>query len=187
MILLSLDPSLRSTGVAMFVDGQLVACERIRGIATTYDRVHRCRAMARAVFEWSCSHANLGAAQPSVLAVEWPQVYRASKSKGDPNDLLGLAGVCAAVATLYPGAEVRSYLPDEWEPCPKVSPERKARGLGPIDSEAFASPRGLRIAGLLSEAERACLIRSHDVVDAVGIGLFALGRLKKHRVFAGAV
>lgn len=179
MITLAVDPSLNSTGVALFDGVTLFGCGRLRGLAAGVDPAHRCRAMARAVFEFVDGH-------PDRLAVEWPQVYKSTRSKGDPNDLLGLAGICAAVAALYPRAEVKSFLPDEWQPAPKVSPERKARKLGPIDSEAFTSPRGLRIMGRLSDAERALVPMSHDVVDAVGIGLTALGRLKKQRLYPGA-
>lgn len=186
MILLAVDPSLRSAGVALYRDGQLVAVGRMRGIETTYDVAHRCRVMARDIMVWVADRA-LVIPSPDVLALEWPQIYRAAKSKGDPNDMLGLAGVCAAVAALYPMAEVRSFLPDQWEPAPKVSPERKRRGLGPIDSEAFTSPRGVRILSRLSDAERALIPMSHDAMDAVGIGLHALGRLAIRRVYHGAV
>jgi hypothetical protein len=185
MILLAVDPSLRSTGAALFSDGRLIGVARLRGLDPGADITHRCRAMARDVDAWV--ELQLTMAQPQVIALEWPQIYRAAKSKGDHNDLLGLAGVCAAVAALYPSAEVRSYLPADWEPAPKVSPARKARGLGPIDSEAFSSPRGVRIMSRLAEAERALVPQSHDAVDAVGIGLHHLGRLAPRRVYHGAV
>lgn len=185
MILLAVDPSLRSTGVALFRDRTLIAVGRLRGIAPESDIALRCRVMARDVDSWVERCLNM--AQPTALALEWPQTYRAVKSKGDPNDLFGLAGVCAAVAALYPGAEVRSYLPADWEPAPKVSPARKARGLGPIDSEAFTSPRGVRIMARLSDAERTLVPQSHDAVDSVGIGLHHLGRLAPRRVYHGAV
>lgn len=180
MILLAIDPSIRSCGVALFSDGVLYGCTKLRGLDPSCDLAHRCRAMARAVFEFVDG-------QPDRLVVEWPQAYRPGKSKGDNNDLFGLAGICAAVAALYPEAEVKSYLPDQWQPAPKVSPARKARGLGPIDSEAFTSPRGLRVMGRLSAEERGLVPQSHDALDAVGIGLHALGRLEPFKVYPGAV
>lgn len=182
MILLALDPSIRSAGVALFNDGVLYGCTRLRGISPEADRVHRCRAMALAVRDWVDDH-------PDRIACEWPRVlpYGANGATGQPNDLFALAGICAAVATLWPQAEVTSYLPDEWIKMSKVSPERKRRGLGPIDSEAFTSPRGKRVMGRLSAGERALVPMSHDVVDSVGIGLHALGRLEPHKVYPGAV
>lgn len=180
MILLAVDPSLRSTGAALFVHGQLVAVERFRGLTPNIDVAHRARDMARDIRDW------VGSAQPTLLAVEWPQIYRETKSKGDHNDLLGLAGVCAALAAMYPDAIVKSYRPAEWEPAPKVSPTRKAKRLGPIDSEAFTSPRGVRVMGRLLPAERELVPMSHDAVDAVGIGLHALGRLGRARIYPGA-
>lgn len=181
-ILLALDPSIRSCGVALFADGVLYGCAKLRGLDPGVDRVHRCRAMARAVYDFTDGH-------PDRIAVEWPRVlpYGAKNATGQPNDLFALAGICAAVATLWPGAEVKSYLMDEWPPAPKVSPERKRRGLGPIDSEAFTSPRGKRVVSRLSTDERALVPMSHDAVDAVGIGLHALGRLEPHKVYPGAV
>lgn len=186
MILLAVDPSIRSLGAALFRDGTLTACTKVRGcVVGGADRVHRARLIALEVSEWirTTPRHRLG---PDRIVVEWPQVYRAGKSKGDPNDLLGLAGVCAAVAALFPSAEVTSYLPDEWAPCPKVSLERRRRKLGPIDSEAFTSPRGLRVMGRLSPAERALVPMSHDAVDSVGLGLHHLGRLAPLKVYPGA-
>lgn len=181
MILLTVDPSIRSAGVALFADGRLYGCTKLRGIDTAVNVVSRCRAMAQAIAAFVDGH-------PDVVAVEWPRVlpYGAKGATGQPNDLFGLAGVCAAVAALYPTAQMESYLPDEWQPAPKVSAERKRRGLGPIDSEAFTSPRGLRIMSRLADDERALVPRSHDAVDAVGIGLYALGRLAPRRIYPGA-
>lgn len=187
MILLAVDPSLRSTGVALFRDGELIAVSKIRTACGPSDDIaHRARAMARDVAAWEARIPERQGGRPDALAVEWPQVYRTAKSKGDPNDLLGLAGVCAAVAALYPSALVTSYCPAAWEPAPKVSSARKLKKLGPVDSEAFTSPRGVRIMGRLSKTERVLVPESHDAVDAVGIGLHHLGRLAVARVFHGA-
>lgn len=192
MILLAVDPSLRSTGVALFRDDALLAVGRIRSeLHADHSSAARAAAMSYQIRDWYLTRVAAGmlagqAHSELTIAVEWPQVYRAVKSKGDPNDLFGLAGVCTGVIVALRPHASRAYLPADWEPAPKVSPERKRRGLGPIDSEAFTSPRGVRILSRLSEAERALVPQSHDAVDSVGIGLHHLGRLATRRVFHGA-
>src|SRR5690242_18015946 len=49
------------------------------------------------------------------VASECPQVYVAGKSKGDPNDLIELAGVVGRVAGGLGATSERSYLPREWK------------------------------------------------------------------------
>lgn len=126
-------------------------------------------------WHWDISPWNEAPARP-VLVVEWQQVYRASRAKGDPNDLLGMGFVSGAVAGLLQPAELVGYLPAEWCRLKKSTKHR----------EAFTSPRGLRIMSRLSPAEKALVPRFHDSVDAVGLGLHHLGRLAPRRIFPGA-
>ena len=111
-----------------------------------------------------------------MLVIEWPQVYRAGKSKGDPADLLPLVGVGMCLAgLLHPGA-IKSPTPAEWiGQLPKST-----------TGDPWASARGQRIGSRLSDVERGRVVPSHDAVDAVGIGLYCLGRLERRRVFPGA-
>jgi hypothetical protein len=108
------------------------------------------------------------------VVIEWPQIYRASKSKGDPNDLPGLAGVGMAIAARL-DVEVVSYLPRQW-----AGGTRKAETGDPLDS-----PRGRLVWRCLSPDERGRVVPSHDAIDAVGLGLHHLGRLQR-RVYPGA-
>jgi hypothetical protein len=101
---------------------------------------------------------------------EYPQVYRFSK--GDPNDLLPLSECVGAVKAallsheLIAGPEYwATYLPREWK--------------GQVPKDVMVS----RIQERLSKDERARVelprakSLSHNVWDAIGIGLKALGRL----------
>jgi hypothetical protein len=52
---------------------------------------------------------------------------------------------------------------------------------------AWGTPRGTLIAESLTTVERTIVHDQHDEIDAVGIGLWKLGRLVTRRVFPGAV
>lgn len=178
--LLALDPSVRSVGVALFRRGELIAAKRITRKSDGADIGQRCHAMARDVAAWAHGvHAD-----PRCYVYEWPQVYAAVKSEGDPNDLIGLSAVGAALGgILWASAAARNTvieivtpLPAEW-----AGQLPKTKSGDPWDS-----PRGHRIASRLDKHERARVPAQHDVLDAVGIGLFALARFERTRVFPGS-
>ena len=172
--LLAVDPGARGCGVALFRGGALAACAYVRNPAEVTADVGRAAsagAMALAVQRWAVGLVD-------DLAVEWPRVYataiRRGASRGDPNDLLPLAGVDAALAALLASARCSSYAPFEWK--------------GQMSKDAMAE----RIMSRLAEGEFALLeaacdnagAKAHNIVDAVGIGLHHLGRLAPRRALA---
>lgn len=179
--LLAIDPSIRSPGAAVFRDGMLVAAARIAfPINVNLGKLARCVAAADAITGWVVS---LGA-KPDILVCEYPQIYSEGKGKGNPNDLIHMAGVNGCLASTFLIAsyqrktttsfQVLSYLPAEWiGQLPKST-----RG------SAGASPRGKRILSRLTIDERSVLPDQHDAFDAVGIGLHALGRLGVKRALS---
>lgn len=183
--LLAVDPSIRSSGVAIFRDGSLAASTVVRVKASDSNIGARSLVMAHAIVEWVAREK----ARPRIVALEWPQIYRGAKSKGDPNDLPGLAGVAMAVAGVlsislaarHEALEVLAYTPHEWAGnLPKNKTVEGAR----------MSPRAKRIMSRLDDDELRLeawtATNSHDAIDAIGIGLYALGRLEPIRVFPGA-
>jgi hypothetical protein len=105
------------------------------------------------------------------VVLEVPRIYPASRQKGDPNDLLALARIVGRLQEHYlaAGADVELIEPRTWK--------------GTLPKEAMTE----RIRGRLSAAERARVApvaRSleHNVLDAVGIGLHALGRLSPRKL-----
>lgn len=172
MILLAADPSIRSPGVALFADDVLIAAAALE-VPPAEPMALRAALAARAIVGWSAvRHVR----QVDLVVVEWPQWYATGKSQGDPNDLAGLAGVGAAVAALLPYAEVRAPVPRDWiGGLPKST-----RG------DPWASPRGARVRSRLSAAEIELVPAQHDAIDAVGLGLWALGRFERRRVLPGA-
>lgn len=101
--------------------------------------------------------------------IERPQVYRSSQSKGDPNDLITLAiGVGQMKERLESrGVQVDLVLPTTWKgQTPKeIHHKRVLARLSPTEKT--------RLDGCLS-----CVARGvrHNVLDAVGLGLWFLRR-----------
>jgi hypothetical protein len=135
-------------------------------------------------------------AYPSRLIFERPQWYAREKSKGDPNQLAGVVGVASmlvgrlskrwAHALLDDGC-VLSPTPAEWiGQIPKTCPACKAnRKKCPVcKGSAWNTPRGKRIRSRLSDTELALVPDQNDAIDAVGLGLFALGRLTPKTVLS---
>lgn len=177
--LLAVDPGVLNPGAALFRGGKLVAANRVRVDPDwkELDRDERCKRVASAIIRWGCGY-NM---EPRHLVYEWPQWYARNKSKGDPNDLAWLVGIGAqvsgqlSVALIARSITLRSItpLPAEWiDGLPKVT-----------TGDAWDSPRGQRVRSRLEPEEVASIIVSHDSLDAVGLGLFALGRFARVRKF----
>lgn len=173
------DPSIVSPGVALFRDGKLVSAARIKvHFDTSMNQAQRCIAAANEIGMWL--HA-LGA-RVTTIGYEWPQIYAGSKQASNPNDLPGMVGVDLAITTaLMIAAAARGeqlnvlcYTPGEW-----IGQVPKSR-----TGSALRSPRGRKIASRLDANELAVMPDQHDAIDAVGIGLHALGRLGTKRVLS---
>jgi hypothetical protein len=180
--LIAVDNSLNSPGIAVFDDGLLVASCALKSDPeyAELNIAERILRVASDVVEWAIQHTD----EPHYLVYEWPQVYTAAKSKGDPNALLGVAAVGSAVsAILAMGAlkhnivvDAIAYKPAQWiGQLPKATTGR-----------ALNSPRAKRILSRLDDLERGFVSAKHDAIDAIGLGLFRLGRLQPERVFPGA-
>lgn len=126
-------------------------------------------AMAFSVREWL--RPRLGD-EPFQLVIELPRVYAAAHQKGDQNDLIQLAGTVGMLGGFLPGVSSRqSVYPRDWK--------------GSLDADAFIE----RIKQRLDAAEHlrvelpSTSSLQHNVWDAIGIGLHALGRLAPRHVF----
>jgi hypothetical protein len=185
--LVALDPSISSSGVALFRAGVLRLARRVV-VLPEPDAEPECVAARCLRMAQRCAALVVDAGyMPRFIALEWPQVYAGAKAKGDPNDLPGLAGVgmafagilALAMASRNQSVVLQSWKPGEWAgQLPKVK-----------KGDAWLSPRGQRIKARLSpeEVQAAGGAKAqHDVLDSVGLGLYAVGRFERARVFAGA-
>lgn len=154
MTRLAFDPGTRSLGYATFEDGGvLISAGALRGVGAL-DMISKIEKL------WSRELT----AQYSIV-VELPQVYQASRAKGDPNDMIQIALVVGAICTRGPAQLVT---PHTW------------KGSAPKDVMHG------RIRNRLTDGEaarlNACLAAipktSHaDALDAVGVGLWSFCRL----------
>ena len=165
--LLAVDPGLRNPAAALFENGVLQRASRVKIPTKTHALPlgERCIAVAELICAWA-------QADIDELVIEWPKVYRASRGvKADPADLFPLAGIGMAVAGLLrvSASAVHAPTAHDW-----IGSLPKSKTGDPL-----ASPRGHRIWSRLSDAEKAGVVLSHDAVDAVGIGLWRLGRLDR--------
>jgi hypothetical protein len=149
--LATIDPG-EWTGYALFDGVSLVTCGVMgKGLEKIQPEVHR--------FVMNC--------WPDHAVIEIPQVYRQRQQKGDPNDLIQLAliaGMCMG-EFLQGGATVETRLPREW----------KGQRSKEVDNRSVLK--------LLTDDERDIVARSrlpkyklHNMIDAIGIGLWHVGR-----------
>jgi hypothetical protein len=182
-LLIALDPSVNSSGVAAFFDGKLIFAETIKVNVRGGDRADAAYFMSHKICDrlerWYQGYPFVSTLQDPEFVYEWPQIYRAGKGKGDPNDLPALAAIGLGVAGLLRCGVVKSYTPKEWAgQLPKAT---RTKAL------AENSPRAVRIKSRLKTAELSLWPKGeHDAIDAIGLGLFHLGRLSPKRVFPGA-
>ena len=183
-MILVVDPSINSAGVALFKDSDLVAATTIK-VSRRGDIFARCLYIAEEIRNWC--HRNTPIV--STIVVEWPKIYTRDKSEGDPKNIIPLAGVAGAVAGLIAvdgllapsdhDLECVSYLPGEWAGrVPKALTVKRAK----------TSPRALKIERRLTPSEMQVWagVKYHDAVDAIGIGMYHVRRFERIRVFPGA-
>jgi hypothetical protein len=171
MILLAVDPGLRYPAAAVFKDGLLIAASRVKvpGANHKLPIGQRCLEVSRLIYKWVAQHG-----VPDEFTTEWPRTYFRS-GKADPADLFPLAGVGMCLAGMY-NVPVTAPTAPEWAGnIPKTT-----------KGDPLQSIRGQRIWSRLSETERACVVLSHDALDAIGLGLARLGRLERRQSFIGA-
>lgn len=152
---IAVDPGIRGCGIAVFQDKSLRRAAYVEndvsgsGLAWTVD------GMQSAVLDWISNELE-PEAQKYWIA-ECPQIYQGGKQKGDPNDLIALALVIGGLPC------ARYYKPSEWK-----GQVPKDITLKRIKAKLFSEElKTIDLAGA----------KSHNIFDAIGIGLFHLGRL----------
>lgn len=155
--LLAVDPGLRGAGVALFNGRELVNATWVENPVSSGRGPKVWAPLGRNIWLWSPG------ALVSKLALEMPQVYP-GMPKTDHNDLLDLAGVLGCVVTQFSMAEVAWFFPATWK--------------GQVPKEIMNK----RVKERLSMGEARKIVHKgaldHNTYDAIGIGMYYLGRLE---------
>lgn len=159
-MLLAVDTALRASGVALFDShGTLLCADTVvndvgRGAEAWVNVAASIRAYVQARTTTIVQR----------VIVEEMQVYSRSKSKADPDDLLQNQGVAGALCGWYAamGAAVLSVKPAAW------------KGQVPKDVVTARVRRRLTAPELEVVFDKSAT--QHNALDAVGIGLWAVGR-----------
>jgi hypothetical protein len=158
-MLVCIDPGLRACGVSAFHQTELKWCGYVKSPEKKERGPKAWRAMADEVKK-ALYYKNL---EVTALIMEQPQVYQQKFWKGDPNDLIELAGVLGCLTYNLYSPEVHVVLPRQWKKqCPKEI--HNARILSKLTEDEKKLLEGMAQSTI------------HNVIDSVGIGLFQTGR-----------
>lgn len=154
--LLAFDPAVHHVAWAAFDGGRLARCELVRDKKLGAALEQRFRASSG----W----------QPMRVLIEIPQVYEQRKWEGDPNDLIDVAVTVGRVAQAFgpEGPAAEFVRPRRW----KGTAPKEVVGRWIVKRLDDAEQNVLRTAKAPVPASL-----HHNIVDAIGIGLWALGRL----------
>lgn len=172
-MILAVDPGLRTCGCALFYpdSGRLHAATLVQG-PKDLDGPEQWRAMAAAVRGW---HVGGGAPVSTVVVERMPAQGRDIPSR--TLLLHELTAVGAWVMALHPHAALRAVFPHEWE--------GNLRRPKDVDQDPVVHRVKSRLSAKeLARVELPARSLQHNVYDAVGIGLFHLGRLDRKRVIS---
>ncbi len=182
---LSVDPGKQGCGAALWRADRLLRATYVkRRTMLGVEGPEGCTAMAIDVLNWASVYGQLDR-----LVLEWPQTYSGRSSRGDTDDLLPLAGVDAAIVTLFhhvrrlvanwEAGRVHFFKPHDWKG--SIQKPKKVSDDYPV--VGMCERR-------LKDDER-CNIdlpnnvrHQWDVFDAVGVGLKHFNRFERHRVFS---
>lgn len=167
LIMLTIDPNVNSTGVALWIGKRLHAADRIKNIyraAKGHTWVDRALTMSAQVSEWVYAWGlELGGARFDVVAIEWPSMFESSAGKmaatrtGKTFKLAGLCGmILKGIEDAVGAEEYRIVDVNEWKG--QLKKGMVIERLKPEFGER-AKDEGW----------------NHDVWEAVGIGKFLLG------------
>lgn len=143
---------------------------------------------------WGDTSLQFSQLPPTRAVIERPRIYPGEKQKGDANDLIDLALAAGELCgSLYwrGVASVEYVEPRTWKgqhPKP-ISHRMIWQRLYTAERDVFASYAGMTVTAIETKIEDAChrlavtgkvtaySWKANDLLDAVGIGLHAIGRL----------
>lgn len=173
-MLLSIDPSFTSTGWALFIDNRLEGC----GYVATSPKLTKPERIQHIVFK---IRQELDAGYGShldALIIETPKIYPRSRSKGDPNKIAPLFAIVGALIASFSFDDCRLIYPSGWKGKTDkvVMFGRILANLGDVEKKIFKKE-------VFTSRSRSSIdkigatSRAGDALDAIGLGLWHLGRL----------
>lgn len=160
--ILAVDPGLRFCGVAVGEEGRLIACALVESPQKTGRGGTAWGAMARSVKAWADTYGEFDR-----VRCETPMQYMPGNTAGkriDPDDLMQIQGVVGALCAFY---TVETIYPYQWKgQLPKLV------GYNRVISKLDDTEKSLLNGAKCAESKR------HNIGDAVGIFLNAVGRFK---------
>lgn len=173
-MILAIDPGKRAVGCALFADSHdLISAALVEGAAKVFrDGPEVWQRTAEAVGAWV---ENLRSMVDSV-AFERPGAYGADLPSRTLQ-LQDLVAVDAWVCALFPLAKHVQFFPREWEGA--VKRPKDWREPDPVIQRV----KGRLTPDELARVQLPAPSRAHNVWDAVGIGLKAVGRFERKRYY----
>lgn len=163
---LAIDPGLRLCGVAMFEGTALNSAWLVKNTSKTERGPEAWFAMAERVLASWLKRTPARGQLVANLIIEVPQVYWRSSKGGRAADLIELAGVVGAVSTACPVMARRHFYPAVWKgQVPKEVHNKRVLKHLTEKEHGFMEP--------VSASLR------HNQIDAVGLGLYHLGRMPR--------
>ena len=152
---LAIDPGLRHTAWSLYVDGGMEDARLVTNPNLKDRGPQAWRDMADEVL----AAIPLGPGDVDAVVVEVPQVYGLGRGKGDPSDLIELTGVVGAIVGRTFAKKYIGYAPREWKgQVPKaIHNTRVLAKLLPFEK------------GNIKPVAASLM---HNVIDAIGIGMF---------------
>lgn len=170
--LIAIDPG-TCAGLAVFRDDVLIHASAQQGGTSVAEIDDQAAAIASTIKQMRTGSAGFG--KVAEIVIERPQIYKGPLQKGDPNDLTPLALLAGCLFARLGYGDQRWIYPREWK--------------GQLDKDVCAA----RVQNALSEVETVVLAEGlkklrktlhHNVLDAVGLGLWALGRFEPKKIIA---
>jgi hypothetical protein len=152
----AIDPGKDHVGFSVFYKSELVY--------STFIKSENQYELHKAVCnEWACQAVKLNVSVADVLVIENQQVY--NRSKGDPNDLIPLSFVAGSIYATIPHKKFLHPLPKTWKGSvpKKMFTNRILQYVSMNFHEEFLTLDSYTAKELI------------DVVDAIGLGLWAIG------------
>ena len=171
-LLLAVDPASRKSGVALFSERELL-CARaadVRSIGPGVaggkftESIRRADNMGREIATVAAGMTGI-TTRVTRIVIEYPRVYKTGPANRLPSDdvlIIAAAAMSAWVnlSAFYPDAEIEAVRPQDWK--------------GQVPKEAMCD----RILSRLSPQEKSNVqdLKNDNIIDAIGIGLYASRR-----------